>query len=114
MRRGLGVVTPLVFAAAVAAGTVLAGWWAVPALSAVWVRAIPSLVRPVRSSMTGAVLGWGALLGWTAFRVPAGLLTRRVGGLLGLPGWGFVVITLVFAAALAGAAARVVRPVPPR
>lgn len=112
-QRPAAVVTVL-FAAAVAAGTVLAGWWTVPALAFVRVRIVPRGARPVRSCVAGAVLGWGSLLGWTGFRGPAGLLARRAGGALGLPGWSFFAVTLLFAAVLAGTAARLARPGSPR
>jgi hypothetical protein len=108
------VVRTLVFAGLVAAGTVIAGWWTVPVLAAVWVRVVPRLRGAVRSCMLGAALGWGLLLGWTALEGPLDLLARRAGGVLELPGWGLVVATLLFPALLAGAAARVAQPAAPR
>jgi hypothetical protein len=106
------VLRTLVFAGLVAAGTVIAGWWTVPVLAAVWVRVAPRSRGAVRSCMLGAALGWGLLLGWTALEAPVDLLARRVGGVLELPGWGLFVATLLFPALLAGAAARVARPTP--
>jgi hypothetical protein len=55
--------------------------------------------------MLGAALGWGVLLGWTALHGPIGPLARRAGGIFRLPGWGMVLVTLLFPAALAGLAA---------
>ena len=104
----------VVFAALVALGTILGGWWTVPVLAALWVRMLPRLRSRVRSCMLGAALGWGGLLGWTAMEGPVGLVATRVGGVLELPGWGMVLVTLLFPALLAGAAARGAQPAPPR
>jgi hypothetical protein len=98
------------FALAVAAGTAALGWWMVPVLAAVRVRALPRDRAPVASCMAGAALGWALLLGWDAWHGPAGLVARRVGGTLGLGAWGFVLLTLIVPALLAGAAARVAKP----
>jgi hypothetical protein len=111
MRR---LLRTLVFAGLVAAATVIAGWWTVPVLAAVWVRVASRSRAAVRSCILGAALGWALLLGWTALNGPVDLLARRAGGVLELPGWGLLVATLLFPALLAGAAARVARPAPPR
>ena len=105
-----GVRGLLLFAAAVAAGTALAGWWIVPVLAALRVRALPRDRSAVASSMAGAALGWVLLLGWAALHGPTGAVTRRVGGALGLPPWGFLLLTLAVPALLAGAAGLVVKP----
>ena len=111
MKRAAGI---LAFAIAVAAGTALAGWWIVPALAALRVRALPRDRAPVASSMAGAALGWALLLGWAALHGPVEAVARRVGGVLDLPPWGFVLLTLAAPALLAGAAAAAVRPAHPR
>jgi hypothetical protein len=103
----------LIFAALVAVGTALAGWWVVPVLAGVWVRVLPRR-KLVRSCMLGAALGWALLLGRTALEGPVSLLARRLGGVLQLPGWGLLLVTVLFPALLAGAAARATRPAPPR
>lgn len=104
------VVGTLGFAVVVAAGTALAGWWSVPLLAALRVRALPRRRAPVASSMAGAALGWGLLLGWAALHGPTAAVAGRVGGALHLPAWGFVLLTLAVPAVLAGAAARTVAP----
>jgi len=104
----------LAFAFAVAAGTAALGWWMVPVLAAVRARVISRDRAPVASCMAGAALGWALLLGWTAWHGPAGLVAGRVGGALDLPAWGFVLLTLIFAALLAGAASRAAKPSLPR
>lgn len=108
MRRAL--VLTLAFAGATAA----AGWWTVPVVAAVWVRVAPRARAPVRSCMAGAAIGWALLLGWAALQGPVDAVARKVGGAVGLPPWGFVLVTLLFAALLAGAAAQVARPAMPR
>ncbi len=92
-------------ALAVALGTVLAGWWTVPVMVAVWLRLWPA---PARRAMIGAALGWALLLGWTVLHGPIGPLARRAGGLFRLPGWGLILVTLLFPAALAGLVAMIV------
>jgi hypothetical protein len=94
---------------AVAIGTTLAGWWAVPVATAAWLWLSPAGGLPVRRAMIGAALGWGVLLGWTMLQGPIGPLARRVGGLVWLPGWGLVLVTLLFPALVAGLVAVVVR-----
>ena len=107
MKRALGTVG---FALAIAGGTALAGWWTVPLLAALQVRAFPRHRAPIASSMAGAALGWVLLLGWASVHGTTGVVARRVGGALHLPAWGFVVLTLAVPALLAGAAARTVAP----
>jgi hypothetical protein len=92
-------------ALAVALGAVLAGWWTVPVIVAPWLWLDPARSGPVRRAMLGAALGWALPLGWIALHNTIGPLARRAGGLLHLPGWGLVLVTLLFPAALAGLAA---------
>ncbi len=105
MRR---VLRTAAFAALVAVGTTLGGWWTVPLLAALWVRVLPR--SGVRSCLLGAALGWALLLGGTAVDGPVGLVAQRAGGVFQVPAWGFVLVTLLFPALLAGAAARAARP----
>jgi hypothetical protein len=100
----------LVFAGATAA----AGWWTVPIVAAIWVRVAPRARRPVLSCTVAAAAGCALLLGWTALQGPVDAVARRVGGAVGLPPWGFVLVTLLFPAFLAGAAAVAARPAAPR
>jgi hypothetical protein len=108
MKRALALT--LAFAGATAA----AGWWTVPVVAAVWVRVARRDWSPVRSCMAGAAIGWALLLGWDALQGPVAAVARRVGGAVGLPPWGFVLVTLLFPALLAGAAAQMARPAVPR
>ena len=108
MRRAL--LLALVFAAATAA----AGWWAVPIVAAIRVRVAPRDPRPVLSCTVAAAAGCALLLGWTALQGSAGAVAQRVGGAVGLPPWAFVLVTLLFPAFLAAAAAQAARSAAPR
>ncbi len=101
------------FAALTAAGTAAAGWWAVPALAVLWVRTAPCYRGSAPSCALGAALGWAILVGWAAAEGPAGLVAERVGGVLQLPVWGLPLLTVLFPAFLAGAAARGAQPALP-
>jgi hypothetical protein len=74
------------------------------------VRALPRRRTSVLSTAAGAVLGWALLLAWAASQGPVAVVARRVGGILQLPAWGFIVLTLAVPALLAGTAARLVQP----
>ena len=102
MRRALAVG---VFALCVAAATAVGGWWTIPVLAAVWVRVPPRDAATATLCALGAGSGWALLLAWDAAHGPVGAVARRVGGVFLLPGWGFVGLTLLFAALLAATAA---------
>lgn len=102
MRRALAVGG---FALCTAAVTALGGWWAIPLLTAVWVRGLPPDTARATLCAVGAASGWALLLAWDAAHGPVGTVARRVGGVFLLPGWGFVGLTLLFAALLAATAA---------
>lgn len=100
------------FGALTAAGTVAGGWWSVPILAALWVRVLPSDRNAVGTTMFGAALGWLFLLGLLAFQGPVPAVAVMCSAVLGLPRWGFPLVTLLFPAALAGTAALLTRPAP--
>ena len=102
MRRALAVG---VFALATAAVTVVGGWWTIPLLTAVWVRALPRHVATAPRCALGAAAGWALLLAWDAAQGPLATVASRVGGVFLLPGWRFVGLTLLFAGLLAATAA---------
>jgi hypothetical protein len=93
------------FGALTAAGTVAWGWWWVPLLAALWVRVLPSDRAPVATAVLGAAAGWLALMVVAAFQGPAPAVGALFSSVLGLPPWGFALVTLLFPAALAGTAA---------
>lgn len=90
----------------------ITGWWLIPVLAAVWVRVVPRTSASASELALGAALGWAGLLAWDATQAPLGNVAARVGGIFHMPGWGFVLTTLGFAAALAGLAAAAARRPP--
>ena len=95
-------------ALAFALATAMFGWWTVPLLGAVWGGVASPSTRPASTAGGAAALGWVLLLVATAMQGPVWVLARRVGGVMALPGWLFLVLTVAFAALLAGSAAGVV------
>ena len=88
-------------------GTILLGWWSVAA-----VGVVSGLVsRPGRGAVLeaggGAALGWVAILAGSAASGPVWEVARRVGPVFGLPAVGFLAVTFLFPALLAGSAALV-------
>jgi len=87
----------LLLSVAFAATTVAVGWIAVPAVALLWGfvarrEELPGIVAPL-----GAGLGWAWLLGWNAaVGGEVGELIRVTGGVMGLPGPAFVLLTLAF------------------
>jgi hypothetical protein len=96
----------LLLTLAFAAASVL-GWWAIPATAALWGILHPIARRPALFAAAAAALAWS---GWL---LADGLSPRgdfsglavRLGGIFSLPAPALVVITIVFAALLAGSAA---------
>ena len=95
----------VLLAAAFAAGTMVAGWWALTLLGAVW----GVLNRGRRwvgvQTAVSAALAWGALLIWTSTVGPFALLVQKISGVMGLSAPLLYAMTLGFAALVAGAAA---------
>jgi hypothetical protein len=102
----------MLFAAATATVSVMAGWWLIPVLAAVWVRVLPRTTASALELALGAALGWAGMLAWGATQAPLGNVARRVGGVFHMPAWVFVLTTLGFAAALAVLAAASARRPP--
>lgn len=86
------------------AGTSLLGWWSLVPVAAVW-----SLARRGAPWKAGAAAAatWLTLVGFTVSWGPLSRLAPRVGGVIGIPGWAFVLASPVFAWLLAWSAARV-------
>ncbi|MCZ6917907.1 MAG: hypothetical protein O7I93_14110 [Gemmatimonadetes bacterium] len=103
-RRVLQIV---VLSAAFAVTTIAIGWLAVPLLAVVWGVVARAEHRPAQAAALGAALGWSWLLGWNAAVGEAGELARRAGGVFGLPGFGFVLLTPAYALVMAWGAAAV-------
>jgi hypothetical protein len=98
----------VVLAAVMAAGTLYVGWWAVPVIAALW-----GLLAGWRAHGTGraglaaaaAALGWAALLALDALGGRLVGLAELFARTARLPAAVFPVLTLVFPALLAWAAA---------
>ena len=109
------LVVLLIWAALMAAGTRLLGWWSVPILGALAPLAaaaagadrwVPRQGRSVaRGTALAAVLGWAALLAWAVVGPQFGTVTGLVGALLRVPWPALVVVTLLLPALLAWSAA---------
>jgi hypothetical protein len=89
----------------IAAGTMLLGWWSVPVLGLLYGGARGAGKGRALEAGVGAALGWAGVLAWSAPLGPVWQLAGRAGGIFGLPGWGFLALTLVFAGLLAATAA---------
>lgn len=90
----------LLGAFAMASATWLAGWWGVGIVALAW-----GWRGRARDAAVAALLAWGALLAWQAAAAPLVPFATRLGGIFSLPGWAILVLTPLFAALLAWAAA---------
>jgi hypothetical protein len=99
------LVSWLALVVAIALGTALLGWWSVPVVGALW-----GLAKQAgkgtwwRAALAGSG-AWALLLLFTSTQGPVGALADKVGAVFAIPGFAFVVLTLLFPAALAGSAA---------
>jgi hypothetical protein len=100
----------LLLAAALAAATAVLGWWAVPALVALWaivarLRGRP--LRPLHAALAGA-LAWAALLVGDAVGGNLGATTATYAGAMGLPAAALVLATVLLPTLLAWSTAALV------
>ena len=95
----------LVLLAAIALGTAVLGWWAVPVVAAVWGLATPVKKGTWWRAAVAASGAWALLLLFTAIQGPVGELASKVGAVFALPGFAFVLLTLLFPAVMAASAA---------
>ena len=98
----------LMLALAFALTTIVAGWWGVLALGVVWGLVARANSHPGWVAAAAAGSAWLALLLWTATQGPVGLLAARVGGVMGISGWGLIGLTVLYPAMLAGSVAATV------
>lgn len=104
----------LVLTIAFAAASLL-GWWAIPATAALWGMLRPIARRPALFAAAAAALAW---TGWLladaiSTRGDFSSLAGRLGGIFSLPAPALLVITVLFAALLAGIAAYVAVAIAP-
>jgi hypothetical protein len=81
------------------------GWWTVPLVGAAWGVARRGEDYPAATAGVAASLAWCVLLAVRAAQGPIGELSRRLGGVLGTPGWVPLLAAVAFPAILAAAAA---------
>jgi hypothetical protein len=94
-----------VLALVIGAATWWFGWWTVPLVGVAWGAARRGEGYPVLTAGVAASLAWVVLLAVTASHGRVGTLARTLGGILGIPGWAVLAVTLLFPAVLAAAAA---------
>ena len=87
----------------------LLGWWAIPATAALWGILRPLARRPARFAAAAAALAWSGWLLVDALSARGDFsgLATRLAGIFSLPAAVLLVVTVLFAALLAGSAAYV-------
>ncbi len=112
-RRRYAAITELLrlalLGAAFALATFVVGWWAVPVVAACYAAITSAQRGSAVASGVAAMLGWGALLAWTAAHGPVGTLAVELGGILQLKPVGVYATTIAFPGLLAVSAAVVAR-----
>ncbi|MEP6766622.1 MAG: hypothetical protein ABJB66_20065 [Gemmatimonadaceae bacterium] len=103
----MSIIRVLFVAIAIAACTYFFGWISVPVIGAAYAIVRRDFSAPSEAALA-ALLGWSALLARVAMVPAFSVLLNRLGKILPIPGSVAGLVTLVFAAALAWAAARVV------
>ena len=96
--------TILLLTSAMALGTALLGWWAVPLLGLIY-GAWRGAERGTAVAAASALLGWSVLMAWNWMEGPVAELSGSLGAVIGLPGWSLLLATALFPAVLAGTAA---------
>lgn len=91
-----------------AVATYALGWWTVPIVAVVW-AIMSSEAKAARMAAICAAGGWATLLLLDAAKGPVGTMASRLGGVMGVPGFVLLVLTLVFPALLAWSAAALAR-----
>lgn len=99
------IVRLVLLASAFGLATWLAGWLAVPVVSATWGVMGWRQRGATSAAAVAAALAWGGLLALIVTRGDLVTFASRLGGAVGLPGPGVILVTLLFAAALAWSAA---------
>jgi hypothetical protein len=85
--------------------TATGGWMAVPVTAAVWSTLASAEQRRELRLALAASASWALLLAWTASTGGTSRLLALLGGIFGVPGWTFVLLTLAVPALLAWSAA---------
>ena len=77
------------------------GWWAVPIVAFAWTVMRGGTLRAPWESMLAAILGWSAILLWTAATGPLGELVRRTALIFGTIPAALVGATVLYGGLLA-------------
>lgn len=85
--------------------TATGGWLAVPVTAAVWSTLASAEQRRELRLALAASASWALLLVWTSTGGGTKRLLALLGGIFGVPGWAFVLLTLAVPALLAWSAA---------
>lgn len=99
------IIRLILLALAFGAGTWAFGWWAVPAVAALWGLIARGANGSAVTAAVAAVLAWGAVLGFDAVGGRLGVLLARVAPLFTVPALALVGAALALAALLAWSAA---------
>jgi hypothetical protein len=105
----------VLMAIAIALGTMVAGWWTVPLIAAMWTFAFPRRAA-ILSAAFAAIVAWSALLALASRSGPIGELADLLAQVLGITSAALLAVTLAYAGLLAGAAAllaQAIRPAAP-
>lgn len=97
----------LLLTEAFAVATYAVGWWGVPVLALICGLAVEPKARPLGFVSLCAAAGWASLLLLDAARGPVGELAHKFGGVMNLPPFVLILVTLLFPALLAWSAASV-------
>ena len=95
----------LLLGMAFALATMVFGWWAVPALAAVWGLIAPNRNRAPLLAAVAAGWGWVLLLLWTAILGPIMTLAARAANVMGTGSASLLGMTVAFSMVLAWSAA---------
>jgi hypothetical protein len=98
------LVKGVLLAEAFAVATFGLGWWTVPIIAAAYALASTNPNR-ARTAAVCALGGWATLLLLDTAKGPVGAMATRLGGVMGLPGFVLLLLTLIFPALLAWSAA---------
>ena len=90
-----------------AVATYALGWWTVPLIAALWAL-LSRDDKPARLAALCAALGWGTLLLLDSVKGPVAEMATRVGGVMRIPAFVLILLTLIFPALLAWSAAALV------
>ncbi len=100
------ILRALLVGVVVALATWFLGWWSVPLTGAVYAMLRRGQDSAVLEAALGAMLAWGALLAWQTTHPAYGRLRDAISGVFPVPAFVLMIVAVLFAGLLAGAAAR--------